>query len=242
MDELLSRLKAFDLQALVVAARMLPLWAGATLSIVGLMTAFAGGHKYLSRVIFAGLGAGLGLYAGPLLAPLVAPFVPQIPQGMYGFGLAGVLGTIGGISPAALCFVVAGSAGGYAGWRLVPTEEAFLGVAPGVVLIGGAAAVLWSLIARVLSAGAGGLAVSVGLTSVLLGTELAPWAQNYPIGLLLLGLVVAIGGAAFQLTRPPPEEQKKIEGERAVDKAQVKQRKEDEKRWDKYTKATSSND
>ncbi len=237
VEELSARLAALDPASILVLARPLPAWAGGLVAAIGVALAVAGGHKHVFRFVASALGGAVGFGLGHLLAPLAG-----VEARLGSFLGAGALSILGGVSPPAMCFVAFGAVGGLAGAKGAPAGDVVFGIIPGVVLVGGLAVALFASIARITSALVGGALVAVGGAAVALGTSLAATIEAYPWLAWLGGGLVAIAGAAFQLTRPPPEELEKAKAEKREDDKKKKELAEQEKRWEKYTKATSSNE
>ncbi len=232
-SQALSSYRTFDPAGWVLAYRLLPIWAGALLAVLGGLLLVMGGGRFF-RLVAGPLGVVVGTLWGATVFSRLGLTWPQAPVTA---GSALVLGALGFAFPPALVFFAVGLPLGLFAGELAGTADFALAFVPTFVLTGALAAVFTRYIGSVVSSVAGAWCLVLGLLGVLhpVGTLSATVAAQ-PLGVLIGAGLFATAGSIYQLAiRPSPEEAER----RAREKAQARRRQDEkaalEKRWANYS-------
>lgn len=229
----LSAYRTFNPAGWVAAYKLIPLWAGAVLIAVGVLFLVFGGGKPF-RFVAAPIGAAIGYLWTPMIAGRLG--VSLQPDALA-FAGAAFLGVMGAVFPPGLVFFAVGVPAGLIAGQFMEGDW-MLGFAPACFIAGIAAAIGHRVIASVVASLVGAWLLVLGMLSALnsFGTVVAMVAQQ-PWGVIIAAVLFAMAGSIYQIAvRPSPEEQEKLNVERALAKKKEEERKAAEKRWGKYTK------
>jgi hypothetical protein len=236
MEEFLRAIEAyqrFDPPGWVSLFRFFPMWAGILLALSGLLMMLFGGGK-LFRVVAGPLGAAVGF----LWTPLLATKLGYGPQGAQLRIVATIgIGGLGLLLPAGATFFAFGIPIGLVAGDMAGSDWV-LGFIPAFFIGGLIAVVLHRYIGAVASSLVGAWALVIGLLSALHPfTPLVESVAQQPWGVLIAALLFAVAGAVYQLfVQLSPEAREAYKLEKHQAKKKVKEQKEIESRWSRYSK------
>ena len=205
MGGLMQRAWELDPTVLADAARTLPAWLGWVLVLVGLACAGFGAWRGALRITVGSVAALVGWTSVGLVLDAARFGVTPVALSWAG---ATTLGILGAVWPIAAGFVIGGIAGGLFFQRWMPFEDTFLRSIPGAGACGALSGLCTRPVACLVSAFLGAVAVAVGCASMLLHGGYADWLDPHPVVTLLPFSLVFVSGAAFQLTRREPPQEK----------------------------------
>ncbi len=232
-SQALHAYRTFDPSGWVSVYRLLPVWAGLVLAALGLVLLLFGGGRFF-RLVAGPLGLVVGALWGAAVLPRLglplpeSKVLPAVALGMAVLGFA---------FPPAIVFLAVGLPLGFFAGQLAGDSEFALGFAPAFLLSGAVAAVFHRPIASVVSAVAGAWALVLGLLAALHSAgSLSQTVASYPAAVLATAVLLATGGAFYQLAvRPSPEQAE----QRAVEQARTRKREQEkralEERWANYS-------
>jgi hypothetical protein len=177
-------------------AHDLPLVVAAALAALGLSVAVVGGRMPLLRVVGVAGGLLFGNWIGQTI-PLLAHLPMNEDARLYLLEGGGAL--LGGLWPAGLLFVSAGTLVGWYGGKVAPGfPELILWIAS----IGAASAslVFFKPLIALLTSVVGGAAFVFGLTALLPGSQLRNWWYVNPWAAIALASAIALAGLTSQLS------------------------------------------
>lgn len=232
MEGLLQALRAyesFNPSGWVGIYRLLPMWAGIVLCVVGVTLLLAGGGR-LFRVLAGPIGALLGLWCTGIITtklgmPEVVPRLPTI--------VAAVLLALGFLFPPAITFVGLGVPLGLVAGQIAGQQDFLLGFAPGFIIGGLVGALLHRVVSTLVASAVGAWVLVIGALAALhqFGGLVAAVASR-PWGVIVAAGLFAIAGAVYQLAvRPAPEDADKQRAEREQLKVRQAEQRALEKRW-----------
>jgi hypothetical protein len=217
----LERYRTLDPVGWVAFYRVLPVYAGLALVLIGgVLLAWGSGRAV--RLLTVPIGVLVGGVGIPALLEVVGmhPLESRVR-----YSLAAGLGVLCGIAPPVAFFV---GVGGPVGWviaQLVGTANFLFAFVPACLLSGAAAVLQWRRLAAVLSSATGAWLLVLGLFAALdpLLPSLGLFAVRYPIAALCVAGVLAVIGLVLQLTRAE-EEARRAHGGRRVQIGKLKPR------------------
>ncbi|QSQ23679.1 hypothetical protein JY651_01450 [Pyxidicoccus parkwayensis] len=232
MEGLIQALKAYETfnpSGWVGIYRLLPMWAGIVLAVVGVALLLAGGGR-MFRVLAGPIGALLGVWCtGIITTKLGIPdAVPRLPT-----IVAAVLLALGFLFPPAITFVGVGIPLGLIAGEIAGPQDYLLGFAPGFIIGGLVGALLHRVVSALVSSAVGAWLLVIGALAGLhqFGGLVAAVASR-PWGVIVAAGLFAIAGAVYQLAvRPSPEEADKQRGERERQQQRQAEQRALEKRW-----------
>jgi hypothetical protein len=189
------------LVALADAVRPFGPWAGTLVAAAGL-AALAVATRFRRPLAVLG-GAALGVLAAfALRGRLAAHLGLSVAPAALVAAVAG--GAACGLWPWAFPVAAGALPGALLGGTVPLAGRALLGAAAGAALGGVVGAAFARVVGAAFAAGAGGALAAVGLAVALDGHPLAREIARRPFALAAVALVLAIAGAAFQLSRRDP--------------------------------------
>lgn len=228
----LTAYRSFDPAGWVAAYKLLPMWAGVLLVIVGVVFLVFGGGKP-----FRAVAAPIGTLIGYLWTPMIAGRLGvSVQPDAIAFAGAAFLGVMGAVFPPGLLFFAVGIPAGLIAGQFMGGDW-MLGFVPICFIAGLAAAVGHRIIASVVASLVGAWLVVIGMLGALdsVGT-VVPMVTQQPWGVIIAAVLFAMAGSIYQIAvRPSPEEAEEISIERAAAKKKEEDRKAAEKRWGKYS-------
>jgi len=182
-----------------LAAAVLPLGAaaGAALALAGLLALTVATRWRLPFAVAGGAGVGL-LAALALRGWLVAHLAVSPLVATLMLAAAGALGCAA--SPGAFPFAAAALPGALLGAEVPLAGRSVLGAAAGALIAGVAGLALARIVSAAFASLAGGLLLGLGLVAAFGRTPLARELAGRPAVIAGFALVLAIAGAAFQLS------------------------------------------
>lgn len=198
MNELFARAAALDPTVLLAAARFCSPPLGILLALVGIALTFWGTDRPLLRFT-SGLAAfAVGWFgAASILSGGQLPLGPEV----LPLASAIALGVLGLVWPVAAAFVIAAVLGArlVSGW--IPLSDALVRGLIAGTLTGVVGAFFFRGVLAIATATVGAVFLTVGIWSVALKTGFGGFLGNWPVLPLLPAALLAIAGAALQLTR-----------------------------------------
>ncbi|RKH71255.1 hypothetical protein [Corallococcus aberystwythensis] len=232
MDGFLQALKAyqtFNPSGWVGIYRLLPMWVGVVVALVGLVLLLAGGGK-LFRAVAGPVGAVLGLlWTGAVTQRLgMVDLDPRLPT-----LVAAALMALGFLFPPAVTFVGVGVPLGLLAGQIAGPSDFLLGFGPGFIVGGLVGAILHRQVSGIVASAAGAWLLVIGALAALhqFGGVVEAVASR-PWGVIIAALLFALAGSIYQLAvRPSPKES----DQQKAEKQRLKQRQAEqqalEKRW-----------
>ncbi len=226
----LKSYQTFNPSGWVGIYRLLPMWAGIALAVLGLLLLLFGGGKVLFRVVAGPIGAIMGyVWTGVVTTKLgftgLDPRLPSI--------VAAALLALGFLFPPAISFLGIGLPLGLLAGEIAGQNDFMLGFAPALIIGGMVGAVLHRVVASVVASAVGAWLLVIGALAALhqFGGVVAAVA-NQPWGVIIAAALFAIAGSVYQIAvRPSPEEQEKQRAEREQRKLREAEQRRLEKRW-----------
>ncbi|RKG97561.1 hypothetical protein D7V97_34160 [Corallococcus sp. CA053C] len=225
----LKSYQTFNPSAWVGIYRLLPMWTGAVVAVVGLVLLLAGGGR-LFRVVAGPVGAVIGLvWTGLVTQKLgLVDLDPRLPT----FVAAGLM-ALGFLFPPAVTFVGMGVPLGLLAGEIAGPTDFLLGFAPGFLVGGLVGAFLHRQLSGIVASAAGAWLLVIGALAALHQFGgLVEAAASRPWGVIIAALLFALAGSVYQLAmRPTPEESDKNKAEREQLKQRQAEQRALEKRW-----------
>jgi len=227
----LESYRHLDLEGWISVYRVLPVWSGLVLTVIGALMIFFGGGR-LFRVVAVPLGAAIGLvWAGAL----ATRFGYESIQKPIVIGTSVALSFLGLVFPTAVLFIALGAPCGLLGGQLAGSTDYIFGFLPGF-FVGGAFAVLFERhLSGIISSLFGAWLFTLGLCCILSPvTSAVDSIAKTPLLILAFAGVCALIGIVYQVfIRPAPEVREKQKQEKFMNKKMKKERQALEARWTK---------
>ncbi|MFB1479930.1 hypothetical protein [Corallococcus sp. RDP092CA] len=209
--------------------RMLPMWVGVVVALVGLVLLLAGGGK-LFRVVAGPVGAVLGLVwtSAVTLRLSLGELDPRLPT-----LVAAALMALGFLFPPAITFVGVGVPLGLLAGQIAGPGDFLLGFGPGFIVGGLVGAFLHRQVSGIVASAVGAWLLVIGALAALhqLGGVVEAVASR-PWGVIIAALLFALAGSIYQLAvRPSPEESEQQKAEKQRLKQRLAEQQALEKRW-----------
>ncbi len=209
--------------------RMLPMWVGVVVALVGLVLLLAGGGK-LFRVVAGPVGAVLGLVwtSAVTLRLSLGELDPRLPT-----LVAAALMALGFLFPPAITFVGVGVPLGLLAGQIAGPGDFLLGFGPGFIVGGLVGAFLHRQVSGIVASAVGAWLLVIGALAALhqLGGVVEAVASR-PWGVIIAALLFALAGSIYQIAvRPSPEESEQQKAEKQRLKQRLAEQQALEKRW-----------
>ncbi|WP_223637084.1 hypothetical protein [Corallococcus sp. EGB] len=209
--------------------RMLPMWVGGVVALVGLVLLLAGGGK-LFRVVAGPVGAALGLVwtSAVTLRLNMGELDPRLPT-----LVASALMALGFLFPPAITFVGVGVPLGLLAGQIAGPADFLLGFGPGFIIGGLVGAFLHHQVSGIVASAVGAWLLVIGALAALhqFGGVVEAVASR-PWGVIIAALLFALAGSVYQLAvRPSPEESEQQKAEKQRLKQRLAEQQALEKRW-----------
>ncbi|NOK36643.1 hypothetical protein D7W79_21595 [Corallococcus exercitus] len=233
MEGFLQALKSyqsFNPSGWVGIYRLLPMWVGVVVALVGLVLLLAGGGK-LFRAVAGPVGAVLGLvWTGAVTQRLNlgAELDPRMPT-----LVAAALMALGFLFPPAVTFVGVGVPLGLLAGQIAGPSDFLLGFGPGFIVGGLVGAVLHRQVSGIVASLVGAWLLVIGALAALhqFGGVVEAVASR-PWGVIIAALLFALAGSVYQLAvRPSAEESDQQKAEKQRLKQRLAEQQALEKRW-----------
>ncbi|NPC70639.1 hypothetical protein D7Y27_17630 [Corallococcus sp. AB004] len=232
MDGFLLALKSyqtFNPSGWVGIYRLLPMWVGVVVALVGLVLLLAGGGK-LFRAVAGPVGAVLGLvWTGAVTQRLnLVDLDPRMPT-----LVAAALMALGFLFPPAVTFVGVGVPLGLLAGQIAGPSDFLLGFGPGFIVGGLVGAILHRQVSGIVASVVGAWLLVIGALAALhqFGGVVEAVASR-PWGVIIAALLFALAGSVYQLAvRPTPEESDQQKAEKQKQKQRLSEQQALEKRW-----------
>ncbi|MCA3012567.1 MAG: hypothetical protein INH41_09230 [Myxococcaceae bacterium] len=220
--------------------RLLPVWAGVLLALVGVGLLARGGGA-LFRVVAGPLGVMIGqIWVGPLATRLGF----QTQAGSIALAASALLAVLGLAVPASTVFFGFGIPIGLMAATLAGPDW-LLGFVPAFIVGGAVGVVLERPVSVLLAATSGAWLLVLGLMAALSGSAgglVERLAAHWPAA-ISVAAVFAVAGFGYQIfVMPPPEKAAQRARERAQAKQAEAEKKALEKRWASYSKGRKGGD
>ena len=225
----LTAYRSFDPAGWVGFYRLLPVYAGLAFIILGGVL-LAWGASRASRLLTVPLGAALGYWAVPPVWYLL-----QLPPltGPTAWAPVMLLALIGLATPAGLCFFALGMPVGLMAAESVAQPEALITLGAAGLVAGLAGLFLSRQVLALISSAVGAWLLVLGLLSALhaVAPFLGEVTQKMPLAVIGVAVLLAMIGAAYQLSRRSRPETPQEKAERL--QAEKHQREKDaiERKW-----------
>lgn len=225
----LKSYQTFNPSGWVGIYRLLPMWTGGVVAVVGVVLLLAGGGK-LFRLVAGPVGAVLGLvWTGAVTQRLnLMDLDPRLPT-----FVAAALMALGFLFPPAITFVGLGVPLGLLAGQIAGPSDFLLGFAPGFIVGGLAGAFLHRQVSGIVASVVGAWLLVIGALAALhqFGGIVEAVASR-PWGVIIAALLFALAGSVYQLAvRPTSEESDQQKAERQRQKQRLAEQQALEKRW-----------
>jgi hypothetical protein len=200
LRQALQAYQRFDPPGWLSLYRVLPTYVGLLFCLLGAFYLAWGSSRAL-RLWTVPLGAAVGYLAGP---SFIHALQIQLPPQVVIWGPTLGLAVVGLLSPPVVLFFAVGVPVGLLAAEMTGRSDAIVALAAGFLVSGVAAVLLWRRLAALGSAAAGAWLLVLGLLSALhaLLPFLGVLAQRTPAAMYAVAAILAVIGAAYQLSRP----------------------------------------